>query len=280
MKRIAFSNLAAPGWTLERTLEAVGEYGYDGLELRLLDGEPIDPASVDAETRRGVGKALARTAVTLVSLDTSIELARPFERGLPAALELASDWGAPTVRVFGGEAPALHEIARRLEPALDRAEQLGVTIALETHDSFASAALVAELLQRVGIERFAALWDVHHPYRVGESPEEVVRALGASIHLVHVKDARRRGDGWELVPLGDGEVPVRESLAALHAAGYDGWLTVEWEKRWHPELDEPEVALPRDLETLQRWLGGYENSGTSFRRSASSSIVSSDGRDS
>ncbi len=74
------------------------------------------------------------------------------------------------------------------------------------------------------------------------------------IHLVHVKDARRRDDGWELVPLGEGEVPVRESLAALHAAGYDGWLTFEWEKRWHPELAAPEAALPRDGEILKRWL--------------------------
>ena len=84
---------------------------------------------------------------------------------------------------------------------------------------------------------------------------DLLRALEARIYLVHVKDARRRDDGWELVPLGEGEVPVRESLAALRAAGYDGWLTVEWEKRWHPELAEPEVALPRDGDTLKRWLG-------------------------
>lgn len=39
---IAFSNLAAPGWTIERTVDAVEEFGFDGLELRLLDGEPVD----------------------------------------------------------------------------------------------------------------------------------------------------------------------------------------------------------------------------------------------
>src|SRR5205823_14409990 len=66
LTRLAFSNLAAPAWTLERTLDAVGEYGYDGLELRLLDGEPIDPLSVDAGTRRAVGAALARAEVPLV----------------------------------------------------------------------------------------------------------------------------------------------------------------------------------------------------------------------
>ena len=67
-----------------------------------------------------------------------------------------------------------------------------MTIALETHDSFASAVLVGELLQRVGSTSFAAIWDVHHPYRVGEAPADVLRALGGRIHLVHVKDARRR----------------------------------------------------------------------------------------
>jgi fatty-acyl-CoA synthase len=232
----------------------VQEYGYDGLELRLLDGEPIDPLALGAEARHAVVQALTRAGVTLVCLDTSIELAQSFDRALPAAVELASEWGAPVVRVFGGAGGALDEIAVRLEPVLARAEELGVTIALETHDAFSSAALVAELLQRVPSPSFAAIWDVHHPYRLGESPEDVVRALGARIRLVHVKDARRSGDDWELVALGEGEVPVRESIAVLQAAGYDGWLTVEWEKRWHPELAEPELALPREAETLRRWI--------------------------
>jgi sugar phosphate isomerase/epimerase len=192
---------------------------------------------------------------------------RPFGHELAAAVELASDWGAPTVRVFGGalgaeapEAGVLAEIAQRLEPVLRRAEELAVTIVLETHDAFSSAALVTELLQRVGDSSFAALWDVHHTYRVGESPQDVLRVLGTRTHLVHVKDARRRDDGWDLVPLGEGEVPVRESLDALRAAGYGGWLTLEWEKRWHPELAAPEVALPRDGEILKRWLEGAQTS--------------------
>ena len=194
-----------------------------------------------------------------MSLDTSIELARPFARDLEAALELAAEWGVPAVRVFGGSADAPDEIALSLDKALGGAEELGVAVLLETHDAFASAALVADVLRRVESPLFAALWDVHHPYRVGESPEDVVRALGSRIRLVHIKDARRRrGDDWQLVPLGEGEVPVRESLAALRAVGYDGWLTVEWEKRWHPELAEPEDALPRELETLVRWRSDLE----------------------
>lgn len=217
------------------------------MELRLLDGEPVEPTSLDATRRRELGKTLA--AVPLVSLDTSIELTGDFERELLAALELASEWQTTTVRVFGGTADvSLDAIARRLEPALARADELGVTVALETHDGFASARRVAELLRLAPI---AAVWDIHHPHRVGESPQDVLAALGPRIALVHVKDAAA---GVQLVPLGTGEVPVRESIALLEDAGYDGWLTVEWEKRWHPELDEPEVALPRELATLQTYL--------------------------
>ena len=215
----------------------------------MLDGEPVDAAALDAGTRRRVGAALARSGVELVSLDTSVELTQPFERDLRSAIELASDWGTTTVRVFGGTADAeVDDIARRLEPLLD----LGITVALETHDGFARADRVVTLLDR--LPQLAAIWDVHHPHAAGESVGDVLGALGSRIRIVHVKDAVRVGAGWQLVALGTGEVPARESVDALRDAGYAGWLAVEWEKRWHPELDEPEIALPRELATLRRWL--------------------------
>jgi sugar phosphate isomerase/epimerase len=43
-------------------------------------------------------------------------------------------------------------------------------------------------------------------------------------------------------------------LAALRRAGYDGWLSVEWEKKWHPELEAPEIALPQHAEALRAYL--------------------------
>ncbi|HZR94219.1 MAG TPA: sugar phosphate isomerase/epimerase [Gaiellaceae bacterium] len=221
------------------------ELGYDGLELRLLDGEPIDVLELAPATRRAVAAALVDVA--LVCLDTSIVLAGAFERSLPAAIDLAREWGTETIRVFGGDVRDDGEVARRIEPLLAD----DVTVALETHDRFASAARVAALVRAIGSPSFAAIWDLHHPTRVGESPADVVGELGSAVRLVHVKDARRRGDDWELVPLGAGEVPVRESIAALRALGYDGWLTVEWEKRWHPELAEPELALPGELAALR-----------------------------
>jgi sugar phosphate isomerase/epimerase len=58
------------------------------------------------------------------------------------------------------------------------------------------------------------------------------------------------------VLLGHGEVPVREMLALLAGGGYQGWVSVEWEKRWHPEIEEPQVALPQHLAVLRAWQDG------------------------
>jgi sugar phosphate isomerase/epimerase len=208
----------------------VREYGYDGLELRLLDGEPIDVLTVDR----------ARVpSVPLACLDTSLRLGDP---AVVDALELASEWGAPAVRVFGGEADTL-------DVELARAETLDVAILVETHDEWSSARRVADLIDRFDSPYLAAVWDLHHPFRAGESPRDVLESLGGRIRLVHVKDARHDGT---LVPLGEGDVPVRECVELLRAAGFDGWWTVEWEKRWHPELAEPEIALPHELAALRR----------------------------
>ena len=136
----------------------------------------------------------------------------------------------------------------------------GVAIGVETHDAFSASSVVAELLALVdpaAVDSGAvgAVWDSHHPHRMGETPAEVYANLGSRILLAQVKDARRKADGdWQLVLLGEGEVPVRDMLGLLAAGGYPHWISVEWEKRWHPEIEEPEVALPQHLELLTKWM--------------------------
>ena len=73
---------------------------------------------------------------------------------------------------------------------------------------------------------------------------------------VQVKDAVRLpgDDQWQLVPLGEGEVPVRELVGLLPAAGYDGWVSLEFEKKWHPELAPPEESLGPQAKLLREWL--------------------------
>ena len=266
--RIAFSTLAFPDATLAAAASAGRRWGYSGVELRLIDGELIDPA-MPAARRAQVRRTLAAARLPVVAVDSSIRLTGDDPGpGLRRFLRLASDWEAPLVRVFGGALAAgsspvrreqLRAAARVLEDAVPLAGTLGVAIGVETHDAFSSSSVVAELLTLVPSDLVGAVWDSHHPHRAGETPAEVYANLGSRLLLAQVKDARRAPDGdWRLVLLGAGEVPVREMLSLLQAAGYPHWISVEWEKRWHPEIEEPEVALPQHLALLGTWMNDTE----------------------
>jgi sugar phosphate isomerase/epimerase len=220
------------------------------------------PAAARARVRR----TLAAAGLPAVAVDSSIRLTDEHPAAeLRQFLELASDWEAPLVRVFGGALPdegpgrraRLEAAARVLEEAAPAAERLGVAIGVETHDAFSASAVVAELLALVDSAAVGAVWDSHHPHRMGERAADVWANIGPRVLLAQVKDARPdpgRDDGWQLVPLGEGEVPVRDMLALLSDSGYRGWVSVEWEKRWHPEIAAPEVALPQHLALLGSWL--------------------------
>jgi sugar phosphate isomerase/epimerase len=261
--RIAFSTLAFPDASLASAVSLGRRWGYTGVELRLIDGELIDPR-MPAPARAQVRRTMTAAGLPVVAVDSSIRLTGE-DPGpdLRRFLELASDWEAPLVRVFGGALAAgrterqeqLEAAARVLESCVPLARRLGVAIGVETHDDFSASSVVASLLALADPDWVGAVWDSHHPYRVGESAADVYANLGRRILLAQVKDARRRpGGDWELVLLGDGEVPVREMLGLLAAGGYRGWLSVEWEKRWHPEIAAPEVALPQHLRVLAGWM--------------------------
>jgi sugar phosphate isomerase/epimerase len=288
--RIAFSTLAFPDATLASAVSLGRRWGYAGVELRLIDGELIDP-SMSAADRARVKRTVAAAGLPVVAVDSSIRLTDD-DPGpqLRRFLELANDWESPLVRVFGGRlAPdgpgdgagdgrsdgpgdgpepqarreRLRAAARVLESAVPLARRLGVAIGVETHDDFSASSVVAEVLALADAEGadpewVGAVWDSHHPYRVGEQPPDVYANLGRRILLAQVKDARRivraEGDDWQLVLLGQGEVPVRQMLGLLASGGYRHWISVEWEKRWHPEIEEPEVALPQHLALLNQWM--------------------------
>jgi sugar phosphate isomerase/epimerase len=276
--RFGFSTLGCPTWSIDQVVDAAVAYGYDGVEWRLIDGNVIDPVAGRARVERAV-RSCRQRGVEVCALDTScrFNLPAPGDREAQVAdlgrwIALAQAVQVPLLRVFGGASPASNPtgadegvengwVAGALRAAAPEAAAAGVTVALETHDAFSSARRTAAVLHMVDSAHVGAIWDSHHPYRVGETPEQVLEALGSYLVHVHVKDARRQapgGEDWQLLLMGEGEVPVREQVQLLAHRGYGGWVCVEWEKKWHPEIPEPEVALPQHIAWLKRSLADAE----------------------
>jgi sugar phosphate isomerase/epimerase len=248
--RLAFSTLGCPEWPLERVVEAAGEYGYEGVELRILDGELVSP-SLPADRRRRVRSLLDHGGLAICAVDTSFEIADPGADLAEAIghVELAADLGAPTIRLFGGAPPGeavdatARRVVQRLEALAERGRDAGVTVALETHDSFASGAATAAVLADAPPE-IGVVWDTLNTFVTGEAPVASLDAVASRLVHVHVKDGGRPPDPERNLLYGEGAVPLDDIVGMLAARGYDGWLSVEWEKRWQPDIEDPAVALP------------------------------------
>lgn len=258
---LAYSSLAAPDWTVEEAADAVSRYDFDGIEWRLADGEPITSDTPKAVLRRIIMATNSR-GLQVPALDSSCRLLQLDADGRDAAIHeaefmvnLAVELGAPAVRVFGGFLPDGLSIGDALPPAAEvlraialYASGYNIHILLETHDpAWSHTANAAALVDAAGEPSIGIVYDVLHPCRVGEPVNTSLSVLERHIELVHVKDGHRPRDGsleWALCALGEGDVPLERIVAALGEQGYAGWYTFEWEKRWHPELAEPEIALP------------------------------------
>ncbi len=256
--RVAYSTLACPTWSLDRAVRAVAEYGYEGLEVRFLDGATVSPTLSTADRQR-VRQTFENASVPLVGLDSDVRVADPnpavpLEMGR-RMLDVAADIGAPLLRVYGGrfEGQSLQDaeaqVADTLRQLAPEAARVGVRLGLETHDVFASAETTARVLSWVNHPSVGAIWDWLNCWLLGENPAMGERLMPWLFH-VHMKDGRKTASGWTPMPLGTGGAPVADVLAALRKINYAGWICVEWEKAWHTEIDEPEVALPRERAAL------------------------------
>ncbi|MEV5328557.1 sugar phosphate isomerase/epimerase family protein [Nonomuraea sp. NPDC052634] len=245
--RLAVSTLGMPGEDLDRAIEIATGHGCQGLELRLHPDTGVH-AGLDERERASVRERIEAAGLEISALAGYVGICEPGPdepviEALIADLRLAADLGAPGVRVFprGGD-PSVG--ARRLKAVSGTAADLGRRVLVETHDEMATGAAVAALLAEADCPgTTGAIWDLLHPWRHGEPPARTLAELRPYLGYVQVKDAVSAQDTTP-VPMGSGTVPLEESGELLRAAGYDGWVSLEWERTWYPQVPPVEEILP------------------------------------
>ena len=264
---LGFSTLGSPQWRWSQILAFAQQHSFAALELRGLE-DKIDitqhPALAPAQLP-DVKKELADRGLTVVCLGASarmhdLDAAQLDEAG--RYIDLAAALGTPYVRVFGdryvaGESreATRERIAANLRKLGERAHNQGVTLLIESHGDFTDSPSLLEIVQRADSPAAALLWDAHHTYVAShEEPEETVRQLGPWIRHTHLKDSVAAGPGRRYVLTGTGQVPVRRQIEALAKTGYRGFYSLEWEKRWHPDIEEPELAISHYAEVASEYL--------------------------
>ncbi len=188
-------------------------------------------------------------------------------------VEVADRLGVRTLRVFSGNAKpgyafedGLAWIVEGLAASAEYAERYNVTLALENHGLMAGRSdQVQQVIDAVGSPALRANIDTGNFLLVGQNPTDAARDLAPLAALVHLKDFRRaRPDETEHIykaldgtpftgaVVGQGQVDLPAIVKLLDAAGYGGWLSLEYEGG-----DDPlAVGVPQSLQAAQHLLAG------------------------
>ena len=215
-------------------------------------GIPIEGYNTLAE------RLLAESGVKPAVLGTSCKFHTPelAEAALTegeCSIRIAKRLGIPFIRVFGNNIVGDREAciaytAEGIARLCAIAAEYGVTVLLEVHGDFNTAEALLPVIEAAEGMPFGLIWDIGHthaPY--GNDWKRFYNAVRPYIRHVHIKDKAAE----KLVLPGDGEIPIREIAKRMAADGYDGYFSLEWEKKWHPELPALETALERFMAVMK-----------------------------
>ena len=266
---IGFSTLGCPAWDWLKVLDFASQNGFASVELRGLQGtmdlpsRPEFSADQIAQSKKNV--AARGLHISCVSSSASMHDTDPQKHEAQLAdarrfIDLASALGVPYVRVFGNNIvgprdQAIQRVAKSLHQLGDYANPKDVTVLIESHGDFTDSPTLRTVLEQADSPHVALLWDAHHTYVSGkEDPAFTVAQLGKFIRHTHLKDSRKEGNDVHYVLTGRGDVPVKRQVQVLAETGYKGYFSFEWEKVWHPDLEEPEVAFPDFARVVTQYL--------------------------
>lgn len=268
--KLAFSTLGCPDFDWSDIYAMAKDFGFDGIEMRGLGDDifslrahPFRKENLDATVAhlRGMRLEIPCLSTGCVLKD---EAAWPQTKAeILTYIALAQRLGTPYIRLLADRNADVEGdvddrvVLRALAEVVPAAEEAGVTLLLETNGVYADTARLREVLNQAASDNVAALWDMHHPYRFqGESPETTVQNLGAYIKYTHIKDSVMTDGRVAYRMMGEGDLPVEIFMRALRSINYEGYISLEWLKRYAPDLESAGIVFPHFAHFMSQFMAG------------------------
>ena len=253
--KLCFSTLGCVNKSLDEIISLANEFSAEGVEIRGIGGVVPNGEikELSEECAQATKDKLRACGLSAVSLGTSCmfhteeKYNAALKEGKEAIL-IAKRMGIPYIRVFGNNITenrdeCIERVGKGIAELCAFAEGTGVTVLLEVHGDFNTVEALSPILARLGeCKTFGLIWDIYHSHKpYGDRWEEFYNVIKPYIRHVHIKDFSDKKEA--LVLPGKGDIPIVPIMKKLIADGYDGYFSLEWERQWHPELDELEVAM-------------------------------------
>ena len=265
--KISYSTLGCPDWSWQKILDESVKMGYDGIEIRGIEGEMYSPQVkyFNDKNREATLAELKHRNLKMVCLGTSAMFHDPekIDSAIVEAkeyIDLAEKLGVKYIRIFGNIIPdfskreeTLNLIAGGWAEVYKYSEGKDVTPLVEIHGNFNNVGIFKDILKKFTHPKFAVLWDIEHSHKVYE--ENFLEFFGfirPYIKHVHIKDTRKVNGEYKLCGIGEGEIPIPKIISLLSATNYNGYVSLEWEKKWHPELEDCDIAFPKFMNYMKK----------------------------
>lgn len=269
------STLAFPGIPISEVIRICREIGLDGIDVRTdFDGEHLSPDSSKQERQQlrsefqNAGLVLSGIygyggRAPMLNPDPQIR-AKDIEL-IKRLVDLAVDLHSPLVRVMNGTKDCLPEHYQRyiesIRIAGEYAQSAGVQLGIETHGELIyDAATAKHIIHSVGLPNVVIIWDPANLIRTGNDALSEAPLMYPLAGYVQLKDWRTPGivpgREHEACLMGEGEVNLPGLINFLQKQGYNGWLCIEYEKKWHPYMPDPRSGVAHDLQYLKAAFGG------------------------
>lgn len=250
------------------------ELGFDGVEFTDLDGKTYEEQCALADRIR---ESADRYGMPIVCYAVSANMYQPTKEASDAEVlricrkvDLAKRLGAPVMRhdmtfslgksgdavSFDRMLPVMAENTRRVT---EYAATQGIVTVTENHGTVSQDSdRIERLYNAVAHDNFGLLLDLGNFVCADEDPFRAVGRLAPYARHAHAKDfAPAVSDGFLTrggrrirgTVIGEGIVPIAACLGALVHAGYDGYLTVEYEGS-----EDPLAAIARGRANLRTFL--------------------------
>ena len=263
-------------YTEEGLIDLAKEMGFDGIEFAdIHPPEGKDKLAYAASLRERAAEAGIAVVAYCIGADLLRDPAGEIERlkgevdvaaalGVPVMRHDASGGYAADVRSQRGFSNALPTLIDGYRAVTRYAAEKGIRTCIENHGFFCQdSARVLAIVNGVADENFGALVDIGNFLCADEAPGVAVGNLAPYAFHVHCKDFHVK-KGTEFVPddgffmtrggnylrgaiIGHGAVPVAQCLRILKNAGYDGFLTVEFEG-----MENAKTGVALGLKTLKK----------------------------
>lgn len=290
MFKIAGHTMGTPEYTVTEAIELFGKIGADGAEIVVQDDYRSGlPRNASPELLEEVLTCAKESGVQIIcltpynskfnSLDEETRLAEIAD--IEKVIGYCQVLGAKYIRIYGGnlstnETDQLEEKRAKLIESMKylgaKAKEAGVTLVIENHFNTMTltARQSADLIRDIDCDAVRILYDQANLTFTGNEPyEEAVEIQSGLIGYMHVKDLEFHEGNIEFKSsdvshpdesernvytriVGEGILPWKDILQDVKDHGYTGWLSLEYERRWHPDdIPDASIGMKKSIEHLR-----------------------------